>query len=114
LTVPANGSAAVAHLHATAPAIRDGEKWMLELKDKDVFDGISREMRKQIVNFRYASFEIGQYEILRGEVFDVIELRGGDQFRGTLRQDAWRLTTFYGQVELPVEKVIGLINVGQV
>lgn len=114
LSMAANGTVAIVHLHSTADNARDGEKWILELKDKDVLEGVSRELRKQIVNIRPGGLEVGQFEVLRGDVFDVIELRGGDQFRGTMKQDAWRLTTFYGQVELPVEKVIAMINVGQV
>ena len=33
--------------------------------------------------------------------------------KGTLKEKSFKLDTFYGPVELPVEKVIGLINVGE-
>ena len=40
-------------------------------------------------------------EILRGELLDVVELKTGDQFKGTLKEQTFALDTFYGPVELP-------------
>jgi hypothetical protein len=55
---------------------------------------------------------IGDLEILRGEICDIVELRGGDVLRGQINQPAYRLQTFYGLLDLPVDKVVSLINVG--
>jgi hypothetical protein len=57
---------------------------------------------------------IGDRELLRGDLFDVVELRGGDQIKGTITSKAYKLTTFYGTVELPAERVVGMFSVGQV
>ncbi|MCY2953055.1 MAG: hypothetical protein NTU53_13920, partial [Planctomycetota bacterium] len=46
-------------------------------------------------------------------ILDVIELRSGDQLKGTLKEKTFKLGTFYGLVELPIDKVIGLINAGE-
>ena len=43
----------------------------------------------------------------------MVELKGGDQYKGTLKEPSFALETFYGKVELPVDQVIGLINVGR-
>jgi hypothetical protein len=51
--------------------------------------------------------------VLRGEVFDVVELRSGDLVNGTLKEPSYKLEAFYGNVELPADRVVGLINVGQ-
>jgi hypothetical protein len=66
-----------------------------------------------IANFPTSQSFIGDREVLRGGMLDAIELRGGDVINGTLRPKSYKLTTFFGPVELPAEKVVGLINVGQ-
>src|SRR5207249_9204363 len=66
-----------------------------------------------IVNFVSGQGFIGERELLRGDVFDVIEIRGGDQMRGNLKEPTFKLATFYGNVELPASRVVGLINVGE-
>lgn len=114
LSIPKNDEVAIVHMHATAGSTAAGEKWLLELKDKDILAGIDKELLKKIANFRVVSQAVGEYEILRGEVFDVVELRSGDQFRGTLRPEAYVLETFYGNVELPADRVIGMLNVGSI
>jgi len=50
--------------------------------------------------------------LLRGEMFDVVEIRGGDQVRGTIKEPTFKLATFYGDVELPADRVVGILNVG--
>ena len=114
ISVPANSSIALVHLHATAEDAAKAREWVLQLKDKDIFDGVPSDIRKRVINFRNTGFDIGSYELLRDVVYDVVELHSGDQFRGTLRQDGYHLNTFYGRIDLPVERVIGLINVGQI
>jgi hypothetical protein len=44
---------------------------------------------------------------------DVVELRGGDKVQGTLKDEAFKLTTFYGDIELPAKRIIGMFNVGE-
>jgi hypothetical protein len=83
------------------------------LKESQLLRSIPRDIRKLIVNFATGQNFIGDVEILRGDLLDVVELRGGDQVKGTLREKTFALETFYGKVELPVEQVIGLINVGR-
>ena len=70
-------------------------------------------LRRLIVNFPTTQGWIGEIELLRGDMLDVVELRTGDQFRGTLKETEYPLTTFYGPVNVPIDNVIGIINVGQ-
>jgi len=74
---------------------------------------IAPALRRLILNFRAGQNFIGDIEILRGDLLDVVELRSGDEFKGTLKTPGYELTTFYGNITLPVDKVIGIINVGQ-
>lgn len=112
--VPRNDEVAIVHLHSTADNAAAGERWILDLKERQILDGIPRDLRKKIINFRLVSQAIGDYEILRGDVFDVIELRSGDQFRGNLKPQSYVLETFYGSVEVPVDRVIGMLNIGDI
>jgi hypothetical protein len=113
LTIPAGKEVAVMHLHTTSTDPGTGTKWVQGIKEAQLMKDIAPAIRKLIVNFNNGQAFVGDYEILRGEIFDVAELRTGDQYRGTLKETSYKLTTFYGPVELPVEKVIGLINVGE-
>jgi hypothetical protein len=113
LTLPPGKEQALMHLHATAPTQDAGVKFINDLKESSLLKSIPSALRKLIVNFRAAQDFIGDLEILRGDVLDVVELRDGDSFKGTLKEPAYDLQTFYGDVTLPPDKVIGLINVGQ-
>ncbi len=111
-SVPGNAEIAVMHLHATATSQQAGTEWVNGLKESALLKSVPPELRKIIVNFVTGQSYIGDRELLRGDLFDVIELRGGDQMKGTLKEPSYKLETFYGTVELPVERVIALMNVG--
>ena len=113
LVLPAGKEVAVMHFHTTSSDPASGVKWVNAIKESQLMKDIAPAIRKLIVNFNNGQSFIGDYEILRGELFDVAELRTGDQYRGTIKETSFKLTTFYGPVELPVDKVIGLINVGE-
>jgi hypothetical protein len=113
LAIPAGKELAVMHFHTTSTDPASGVKWVQSLKEAQLLKDVPPALRKLIVNFNSGQSFIGDYEILRGDLFDVVELRTGDQYRGTLKEDSFKLSTFYGPVELPVDQVIGLINVGE-
>ena len=112
-TVPAGKEVAVAHFHMVLNSQDQGTTWVKEMKPTKLFADLPREVRREIVNFRLSSGLVGDLEVLRGDAMDVVELRGGDKFNGTLGETSYKLDTFYGQVEIPVEKVIGILNAGQ-
>lgn len=110
--VPAGKEVAIMHFHALVPSIDAGTKFVLDMQDSKIMADIAPAIRKLIINFRGGENFIGDHEILRGDVLDVVELRSGDQLKGTLQEKSYKLETFYGPVELAVENVIGMINVG--
>ncbi len=113
LKIPAGKSVAIMHLLTITGTVDQGQQFILGLKESKLMRSIPSALRKLIVNFPLGNAEVGEYEILRGDAFDVVELHGGDQMRGTLKEDAYKLTTFYGTVELPKDQVIAIINAGQ-
>lgn len=114
IAVPAGKEVAVMHLHAITASNDAGIKLVAGLKESQLLKDVPKPIRKMICNFTAGTAFIGDdVEILRGESFDVVELRSGDSFKGTLREPAWKLNTFYGPVELSPEKVIAMVNVGE-
>ena len=112
-TIGGGKEIALMHFHYTTHSIDSGEKFVLNMKESAVMASIPPAIRKLIVNFRGGENFIGDYEILRGEVLDVVELRTGDQLRGNIKEPSFKLQAFYGAVELPIDKVIGMINAGE-
>jgi hypothetical protein len=110
--IPPNGQIAVLHLHGTANFTDAAAQFVSNLRESQLIADLPVDLRKLIVNIA-PSQSIGDREVLRGELFDVVELRGGDQLKGTITESTYKLQTFYGVIELPAERVVGLINVGQ-
>ena len=104
---------AILHLHGTAASFDAGVEAALGVKEKDLLKSIPREIRKLIVNVAATESFVTEVEVLRGDLLDVVELKTGDQFKGTLKEASFALDTFYGPVELPVDRVVGLMNAGK-
>jgi len=116
--LPAGKDAAIMHLHSTAGSVEAGSQFITAVKMARMMASIPPDVRRLIVNFPASQSFIGDREVLRGGMLDVVELRGGaggagDTLNGTLQAKSYKLATFYGPIELPADRVVGLINVGQ-
>ncbi|MDB5296784.1 MAG: hypothetical protein JWO31_2767 [Phycisphaerales bacterium] len=112
VAVPTGKEVAVMHLHGVHPSVDAATQFVLKLREQDLLRKMPPDVRKLIVNFPSQSNMVGDLELLRGDALDVVELRGGDQLRGTLKQSNFDLVTFYGPVSLPADRVVALLNVG--
>jgi len=112
-SIGAGKEIAIMHFHVITTTQEAGTKYVMNMKESKIMASIPSAIRKLIINFRGGENFVGDYEILRGDILDVVELRTGDQLKGTLREKSFKLDTFYGRVDLPVDKIIGLINAGQ-
>lgn len=113
IPVPGNKEVAVVHIHGIVNTADQAVQFVTQFRESKMLLTLSPELRKMVVNFTGGSGFIGDREILRGDLFDVVEIRGGDTMRGTLKEPAYALQTFYGNINLPSSRVIGLINVGE-
>jgi hypothetical protein len=113
LDIPAGKSVAFMHLMGSVATIEQGQQMMTDMKESKLLATISPDLRRQIVNFSSSTTLSGDFEILRGDVFDVVELHSGDMMKGTLKEDVYKLDTFYGPIELPKDQVVAMMNVGQ-
>lgn len=109
--IPGKGSVAVMHVHGITPDEATAEKQVKSLRSK-LLKGLSPKVRRLLVNFRSGNLFVGDLELLRGEAFDMVELRSGDRLRGDLQHKRFVLDTFYGKVDLPADKVVGFFNIG--
>lgn len=112
LPIPADGQAAIMHLHALVPGEEAGEQFTLGIRESKLLANVPADVRKAIVNFRVGGSFMGDVEILRGDALDVVELRTGDQLRGTLRAPSYAIKSTFGRIELPAERVVGVVNTG--
>ncbi len=111
--VPAHQTVAIVHFQLRRRSANESAEAWKEVKEKDLLKNMSRDLRKRVVNFPSGDGFAGDLEVLRGEGLDIVEMRGGDSYRGTLKIDHFHLQTLYGPVNLPVEKVVSMINIGR-
>lgn len=111
--VPAHQTVAIVHFQLRRHSANDAADAWKAVKEKDLLKNMSRDLRKRVVNFPNGDGFAGDLEVLRGEGLDIVEMRGGDSYRGTLKIDHFHLQTLYGPVNLPVEKVVSMINIGR-
>src|SRR5258706_8347050 len=114
LVIPAGKEVALMHLHAITNGPDAAQKLAGSLKESKLMADVPKSVRRLIVNYAGGNLFIGDgdIEILRGDAFDAAEMRSGDQIKGTLKDKTFKLTTFYGPVELLAEKIISLVNIG--
>jgi hypothetical protein len=113
MTLAAGKEVAFAHIHMVVTTQEAGVQWSNNLKSGKMFADLPKEVRAAIINFRVRNSLLGDLEVLRGDLLDVVELRTGDKFNGNLTETSYKLDTFYGTVDIPVEKVVSIINAGQ-
>ncbi len=113
LVIPAGKEMAIMHFHGSAATPAAGTDYVNSLEDRKLLKDVPRAIRKLIVNFGGGETSVGDLEMLRGDLFDVVEITGGDQFKGTIKIPAYKLATAYGPVEIPENRVIAMFNIGQ-
>jgi hypothetical protein len=112
-TIPAGKQIAVVHFHATAASLDQGVQWVNNIKEDKLLADVPRDLRKLILNFQPHESLLGDLEILRGDVLDTIELHSGDKFNGNLKEDDYKLDTFYGTIDLQANQIVSILNAGR-
>lgn len=110
--VPAKQTVALVHLQVRRQSFNEVTQFAEQAKDKDYLAGLPADLMKVLANFPHAEKLVGDVEVLRGGLVDVVELRGGDLYRGTIKDPSFKLQTAYGPVELPANQVVGMMTVG--
>jgi hypothetical protein len=116
LEVPAGKEVTLVHLHGSTETLDKAADLVGGgAKGSKLLAGIPPEIRKTLANALTRSGSLpDDLEVLRGEGgLDVVEVRNGDQLRGTLVDETYAIKTAYGRVQLPAERVVGLLSVGR-
>jgi hypothetical protein len=111
--VPAHQTVAIVHFQIRRRGVADSADAWKTIKERDLLKSIPRDLRKRVINFPAGDALAGDLDILRGDDLDIVEMRGGDAYHGYLKIDHFRLQTVYGAINLPVEKVVSMINIGR-
>ena len=114
VTIPGGKEIAIMHIHAVTNSVAEGQELVKKFKESKALKDVSPALRKMIVNFGAASALYGDYELLRGDLFDVVEMRTGDLFRGNLKDTDYKIETFYGPVTVAADHVLSAISIGAV
>ena len=104
---------ALVHVLAVRPGLNDAANFLRSAKDAGVLRGLPPDVLRSLGNFSTADRLVGDAEVLRGDLFDVVEVRGGDVYKGTLRQETYELRTPYGEISLPAARVLAMVTLGQ-
>ena len=110
--VPPRQTVAVVHCQVRRHSASESQAAWNQIKDRDLLKDIPRDIRRHLVNFPTGDAFVGDMEILRGDAQDVVELRGGDTCRGTLKIDRFNLQTPYGPLTFTPDKIVAILNVG--
>jgi hypothetical protein len=110
--VPAKQSAVIVHFQAWRPSMAEAQQFVSSATEKELLGDMPKEIRRALVNFRRVDNALADIELPRQDVLDVVELRGGDQYRGTLKDASYKLQTFHGEIELPASRVVGMLSSG--
>ena len=113
IDVPPRRTVAVAHVNARRGTLNEAMAFMRSPKERDWLRGLPKEVVSWLVNFPAADRFAGGAEILRGDLLDVVELRGGDLYKGTLKETAYKLQAPYGPIELPADRVVAMVTLGE-
>ncbi len=113
--VPAKQTVVLVHIEARRGSVSECQTFMQQTKDKDYLKDLPRDLSRHVINFAIGVRLAGDLELLRPELNDLIEMRGdrGDKISGTIKEKSYRLSTFFGMVEIPAERVIAMQNVGE-
>jgi hypothetical protein len=113
IEVPARQKVALVHVIAIRPTRNDAESFLQSSDERQFLAGLPGDLARRVINFPPRSASILNRDILRGDLLDIVELRSGDQYKGTLRETKYSLQTPYGPVDLPAAQVVGMLSVGE-
>ncbi len=111
--IPGRQTVAIVQFVAIRPTMDAAGAVFAKASDGDYLDDLPRDLRRQVTNFAAPRKTLGDLELLRDEMLDVVELRSGDRYKGTVLDGRLTVQTSYGQVELGADRLAGIIAAGE-
>lgn len=111
--IPGRQTIAIVQFVAVRPTMDAAQAVFAKASESNYLDDLPRDLRRRITNFAPPRKTLGDWELLRDELLDVVELRNGDQYKGTLLDSRFSVQTSYGPVEMPADRLAGIIAAGE-
>ena len=107
--VPPKQTVVLLHAAGFRRNFGDAVQSLRQIREADLLGTLPMEMQRRVVNYRMNRQEIAGVELLRGEMWDTVELRSGDQFVGTVDHPSFALKTAFGPVEIKSAELAGIV-----
>lgn len=109
LTVPAGKAAALCFFEAQRKPFADAKKFLDGFDTSVEMNKVPAALRKIIVNMTGGlTMSLGKVEIARNETSDLVVLRNGDEWLGTVLAEKYTVETFFGKVEVDAKQLVGI------
>ncbi|MGA2498087.1 MAG: hypothetical protein ABSH20_10115, partial [Tepidisphaeraceae bacterium] len=107
--VPPKQTVVLMHAAGFRRNFGDAVQSLRQIREADLLGTLPAEMQRRVVNYRLNRPEIAGVELLRGELWDTVELRSGDQLVGTVDPAAFVIKTAFGPVEIKSADLAGIV-----
>ncbi len=108
IKVPAKGAAALCFFEAQRRPFSAAVKFLKDFHPNREIRALPRALRKVLLNMGPPGLRMGELEVTRDDEADLVILRNGDEYRGTLTNQRYALRTEFGEVDFPAEQVVAL------
>jgi hypothetical protein len=111
VTVPAGQTVAMLHFESQHNDVGKLRKMMKEFEPRRYVRDLSGAARSMILNFNLSS-GFGGVSLDRLDAADQATFYNGDIVRGEITNESFTIKTFFGEVSLPADRVVGMASVG--
>ena len=108
LKVPAGKTVAVCTFHAQRRPMSKAREFLKAFKPRRELAKVPTALRRIIVNMGGATLTLGNIDLPRHEKHDLAVLRNQNELLGKILNERFDLETFYGKLELPAARVVGI------
>jgi len=108
LKIPARRTVALCMFQAQRRPYSAAQKFLKDFRPDREIQKMPPALRRLLVNMGGITLTLGALELQRHEKHDLAVLRNGDELLGTIKNPTFVIEAFYGKLELPAEKIIGI------
>ena len=108
LTVPGGKTVALCIFHAQRRPLAEAQKFLKSFRPEQELQKVPSALRKLMLNMGSATLTMGSLELPRHESQDLLVLRNGNELLGSILNTQFAVEAFYGRLDLPAPRVVGL------
>ena len=108
LKIPGARTVALCFFEAQRRPLAEAKKLLDNFRPEKELRKVPSGLRRLIVNMGSSTLIMEQIELPRHDDHDLAVLRNGDELLGTIRNDRIVVETFYGKLDLPAARILGL------